>query len=144
MNSVFSHYLEPLVEAGIIETNPTKPSEIISQMRASYNQGIAGIIDNTTVVAFDLHEGEINDDIVYEVWSNPGLHKLVNWINKSIILNLDKDSWETTEVKIRIATGMLNKIQNTINPCLAGYIFLNFVENIKHERGEIAFEDLPF
>ena len=146
MYSVFSNYLEPLIEANIIRTKPTKPSDIYNQLRIAYNQGVTGIIDNTVLLVSNSYEDEVEYDIIYEIWQNNELLNIVHWINKNITLQLGIDDYRTIDVKLRIATGMIDKLVRTskLNQKIALNIYSNFAFNVKNELSLINTEDLPF
>lgn len=146
MYSVFSNYLEPLIEANIVRTKPTKPSEVYNQLRIAYNQGVKGILDNTVLLVSNSYEDEIEYDIIYETWQNNELLNIVHWINKNITLQLGIDDYRTIDVKLRIATGMIDKLVKTskLNQKIALNIYSNFAFNVKNELSLINTEDLPF
>lgn len=74
---------------------------------------------------------------------NPELWKLKGWITYNIILNLGNDSPVTTGVKVRIATGMLNKIESlTVLEKIR--IHDDLILTIFKEQNAIIDEELPF
>lgn len=145
MYSVFSNYLKPLYEARIVLEVPEKPSEVYNQLRNIYNQGVKGIIDCERIIALDKN-GEVDYDLIYTIWQNEGLTNFLRWINRNIVLGLGIDSYKTTAVKLRIATGMLNKLvdANTIESKCANIIHDRLVFNVESERILLINEDLPF
>ena len=146
MYSVFSDYLMPLIEANIIRTKPTKPSEVYNQLRIAYNQGVTGILDNAVLLVSNSLEDEIEYDIIYEVWQNKELLNVVHWINENITLRLGIDDYRTINVKIRIATGMIDKLvrESKLSLKIALSIYSNFGFNVQNEMSLINTEDLPF
>ena len=140
MISVYSHYLDPLG----INCADMKPSKVISCLRNAYNQGVRGIIDNARV--FALNDGEIDDEILYEIWRNNDLRELLNWANEVIILTLDYNTYKTIGVRLRILTARLNKLvyEGKLSPKLNIKIHDNFVTTISSESSAIRQEDLPF
>lgn len=140
MFSIFSDYLEPL---GVKNCKETKPSEVYNQLRIAYNQGAKGIVENARILSLGTAD---ESDILYEIWRNPRLHDILVWINKKIILELGQLDYRAIDVRIRIATNMLNKLENE------GYISKNFnidvhdrfIMNVERERSAINTEDLPF
>lgn len=81
--------------------------------------------------------------------SNRQVYNLILWIEKNIIINLgtmlDNNygfDYRTTNVRLRIATGMLNKID--IPKEIKIMYHDNMVNNIHHEIQLIADEELPF
>lgn len=80
---------------------------------------------------------------------NPLLRNWINWVNKNIILQLWCDEEKTTLVKLRIATGMLNKINEDerticISPIEKIQIHSNLTNNVLKEIKNIQLDDLPF
>lgn len=141
MYSIFSDYLSPLGDC----VEDIKPSEVYDRLRIAYNQGAKGILDNTRLIA-SRNDDEIDYDIIYEVWRNKPLHDVVTWINKKILLQLGKESYQTIDVRIRIATGMLNKLvtEKLINKKCSRDIHENLIKNLRWEMSAINTEDLPF
>lgn len=144
MYSVFSDYLKPLYEARIV-LEVSKPSEIYNQLRNAYNQGVTGILDCERMITLDKNR-EVDYDLIYTIWQNGELTKLMRWINKNIALGLGIDSYQTTGVKIRIATSMLNNLvqKNIISQNRANLIHDRLVFNVEAERLLLINEELPF
>lgn len=74
---------------------------------------------------------------------NTALRKWLNWVNRNIILNLGLDSEFTTLVKLRIATSMLNKVDD-LTDIENVQIFTNLKDNLHRELNEIVLSELPF
>lgn len=76
-------------------------------------------------------------------------HELISWlawVNKNICLPLQKDvekTFNTTEVKLRIATGMLNKIES-LTDLEKIQIHMNLTENVQQEKSRLILNSLPF
>ena len=70
------------------------------------------------------------------------LKNWLSWVNKNIILKLGEDNTETSRIKLRICTSMLNKIEldreTRIN------ILDNLAINVNNDLATISLEDLPF
>ena len=81
---------------------------------------------------------ELEKKVVY----NPELRKLRIWIYKKIVLQLDLLNHDTIGVLIRIATGMLNKIDIPKGDKLI--LHEHMVKNIQNEHFKIITECLPF
>lgn len=141
MISVYSHYLDPIT--GEIDAFE-KPSTTICRLRNAYNQGVEGILQNARV--FALNDGEVDDEILYEIWRNEYLHDILVWINKKIVILLDIADYRTIGVRMRIATGRLNKLvyEGKLSEKLNRKIYNNFVTTINGEISAINTEDLPF
>lgn len=85
-------------------------------------------------------------DYIYQCYNNDGLRAVVVWINKNILLQLTKDTYITTEVKIRIATGMINKLvaQEKLNKDYGMVAHDILVANIRELQNDMMDEELPF
>lgn len=142
MISVFSNYLEPLREAGLIcLTDDPKSSEIYNQMRIAYNQGVEGIIDTTRMIA-PISDDEDNYDIIDEVWSNKELQGWLRWVNKNITLQLGVANYKTLGVLLRNATSRLDKMDLPFRiGCKIHYYLCN---NTWNEHHNLVNQDLPF
>lgn len=73
-------------------------------------------------------------------------HELIvwlRWVNENICQKLDSDIYKSTDVKVRIATGMLNKIES-LDDIDKIRIHYNFVNNIKKLSIDVALSKLPF
>lgn len=142
MISVFSNYLEPLHEAGLIcLTDDPKSSEIYNQMRIAYNQGVEGIIDTTRMIA-PISDDEDNYDVIDEVWSNKELQDWLRWVNKNITLQLGVANYKTLGVLLRNATSRLDKMDLPFRiGCKIHYYLCN---NTWNEHHNLINQDLPF
>lgn len=74
---------------------------------------------------------------------NKELNNWLIWVNKNITLHLASDTYRTTDVKLRIATGMLNKI-TSVDDIKKMLIHDNLTMNVNSEMNKIALSDLPF
>lgn len=82
-------------------------------------------------------------DYIKTIMPNPDVIGWVMWVNKNICQNLKTDYYKTTDVKLRIATGMLNNIQS-LTDLEKIQIHSNLVRNVRLEIGLIQEETLPF
>lgn len=141
MYSVFSNYLEPL---GVTICEETKPSEIYNQLRIAYNQGVNGILESTRLVTSGREDEDY--EIINAVWSNEDLHKIIQWINKKITLIIGIADYRTIDVRMRIATNMMDKLvdNGSLSSTLSVVMFGNLISNVRQELGIINTEDLPF
>lgn len=113
--------------------------------RKLYNAGAHYILLNNVnvfgpfpraIVPWDISEAQ--KTAIY----NPEVTKVLAWINKEIIINLGVMTEKTLYVKIRIATGMLDKCN-----ILKDFKILfhdNMARNLQIEHTEIIMSDLPF
>ena len=138
--SVFSNYL---LARGVETHVDMKPMDIYDRLRNIYNQGVEGIIDN--VEMFALHN-EDEDEVIYEICINPHLRTIVRWVNKKIVLLLGIAEYRTIGVRLRIATGMINKLvhEKKLSIEKAQLIHDSLVFNLNREISAINTQDLPF
>lgn len=141
MYSVFSNYLEPL---GVTICEETKPSEIYNQLRIAYNQGVKGILESTRLVTSGREDEDY--EIINAVWSNEDLHKIIQWINQKITLIIGIADYRTIDVRMRIATNMMDKLvdNGSLSSTLSVVMFGNLISNVRQELGIINIENLPF
>lgn len=144
MYSVYSNYLDPLINAEIVKlTKNDKPSEILDGIRYAYSKGIIGVLNNVRIISSSIAD----DEDYYEIiWRSQKLIEWLQWVNKNIVLIIGKETYRTIQVRVRIATSMLNKLveENLITTKNAIKIHLNLVENVGRETMSIVNEDLPF
>lgn len=75
--------------------------------------------------------------------TNKELRIWLNWVNRNIVLRLGLDNEMTIRIKMRIASGLLSKI-NSLTQIDKLQIFANLIENINADLEIMATEDLPF
>ena len=148
--SVFSNYLSPYIEAGILQdVDQTKPSNVYAQLSIAYNQGSVGV-QNTTrlfVPHYDEQDlDEFDEKLLYTIWSNEHLQGLIKWFNSKIIPEFTEISYQTINVRVRIFISKLNKLVNDglVDKETAIRLHLNLVDTIKEEHAALINEDLPF
>ena len=149
MISVFSNYLEPLREAGLIcLTDDQKPSEIYDQLRIAYNQGSIGVKHNTRLFVpyYEQDPDDFDDDLYYKVRQNPPLMELISWFNSKFIPEMPSMSYLTIQVRVRIFVSKLNKLVNEglVDKEVAIKVHLNLVDTLKEEYELLVNEELPF
>ena len=143
MISVYSNYLDPLINAGIVNlTENPKFSEVYDQLRNAYNQGVKGILNNTRMIS-PIADSE---DYYCIIWQHERCIKWLQWVNEKITLCIGKENYQTLSVRLRIATSMLNNLVNDhlIKTTDAIDIHLNLAENLERETISLVNEDLPF
>ena len=142
MISVFSNYLEPLREAGLIcLSDDPKPSEIYAALRIAYNQGSVGVAYTTRMIA-PISDDEDNYDIIEEVWRNKDFQKWLKWVNENITLQIGVATYKTITVLLRKATCMLDKIDLPFTIGLKTHYYL--CNNVWNEHHNLINQDLPF
>lgn len=74
------------------------------------------------------------------------VRKLSKWITEKLILTIAQDNYITTNVKLRIAVDMMNKLEydGTLSKNITLIYFNNIVSNIKKLQGDIMMDELPF
>ena len=83
---------------------------------------------------------------ITQCFTNDAFKKVVVWVNKNILLQLTKDNYITTNVKIRIATSMINKclMQEKLSKDFGIIAHDILVSNIKELQSVLRDEELPF
>jgi len=144
MISIFSNYLSPLGEENCGEE--IKPSELYRRMRIAYNQGALGVLESTRMITSQSDDDDDDCAIIYETWRNSDLHTWLVWMNRKITLQLGLVDYRTIGVRLRIATGMLNKqmYDGSLSKKFNQLIHNNLVKNVEREMAAINTEDLPF
>lgn len=91
-------------------------------------------------------EGFNEKKFVYQCYTNDGLRSVIVWINKNILLQMTKDTCITTEVKLRIATSMINKLvdQEKLSKDYGILAHDLLIANVRELQSELVDEDLPF
>ena len=149
MNSVFSNYLSPYIDAGLLRDAGTKPSEVYEQMAIAYNQGSVGV-QNTTRWFVPYYEerdlDEFDEDLLYYIHSNKYLQELIRWFNSKTIPEFTTISYQTLAVRIRIFCSKLNTLveKGFVDKEMAIRIHLNLVDTIRAEKDLLIDEYLPF
>ena len=120
-----------------------KPIEVYDKLRSIYNQGAEYLLDN--VEMFAQHD-ETEDDVIYEICINPDLRQIVEWVNKKLVLQLGIIDYRTIGVRLRIATGMINKLvhEKRLSEKTGMLIHFSLVSNLNREISAINTQDLPF
>ena len=148
MNSVFSNYLSPYIESGLLQDAGT-PHEIYTEMAISYNQGSIGV-QNCTRWFVPYYEEQDPDDydyaLLYYIHSNKYLQELIRWFNSKTIPEFVTMSPTTMNVRIRIFCSKLNTLveKGDVDKEMAIRIHLNLVDTIRMEKDIIIDEELPF
>ena len=148
MNSVFSNYLSPYVEAGLLRDAGT-PHEIYTEMAIAYNQGSIGV-QNTTRWFVPYYEerdpDDFDDALLYYIYSNEYLQELIKWFNSKVIPEFTEISYQTINVRVRIFISKLNKLvdEGLVDKETAIRLHLNLVDTIQEEHNALVNEDLPF
>lgn len=78
-----------------------------------------------------------------EIMRNHDLIVWLRWVNKNICQQISTDNWTTTDVKVRIATGMLFKMKSVLDYQKI-VIHTYFVANIRQARIDYELSTLPF
>lgn len=148
MISVLSNYLDPLIDAGLLQDAGNKPSAIYEQLSIAYNQG-SPVVQNCTrwyVPYYEQDSDNFDYDLLYYIWSNKDLFDLIRWLNEKLIPEFATMSYQTIAVRTRIFTSKLNKLvdNNIVDKEMAIRIHLNLVETLEKEKYLLVNEELPF
>lgn len=120
-------------------------AEQYKYLRELYNNGSNYILLNCNevfrpypkpIVSWDI--SELQKIVIYD----ENMRKLTDWINRNIVLQLDLLNHDTFGVLVRIATGMLNKIDIQKNYKLI--LHEHMVKNLRDEFFNVIVSDLPF
>jgi hypothetical protein len=150
MFSLFSNYLEPFVEEGLLQDlDQSKPSNVYEMLRIAYNQGATQIL-NSTRLFVPYYDGQDPDDydydLLYYIYSNEHLQELIQWFNYKVLPEFATLSYQTLSVRLRIFTSELNTLVNKgyVDKDMAIRIHLNLTENVQNEHNLLINEELPF
>lgn len=90
----------------------------------------------------------LNDTSVFgtkRYYAGRDVHKFIHWVNKKIVLRIGQYEYEsikTYDVLLRIATGMLNKLDLPKEEKIEMHD--NMVKNVHRELNNVMFQSLPF
>lgn len=144
--SVFSNYL---VDAGLsTEEEILKPSTVYDRLRNAYNQGAEGLaLCKRIFLPPEDEDFEHFEELFCKMlFSDKELTSLIKWVNIKIVFPLNILTYQTVGVRMRIATGMLNKMvaEKRIPENLGMFMHYYLVSNLNREFFAIGAEDLPF
>lgn len=120
-------------------------AEKYNYLKRKYDLGSSYILLNNVRVFGPYPRSEVPWDISEAqkiATYDPEVTKVLNWVNANIVIKLGTIDYKTTEVLIRIATGMLNKCN--IPKSLQIMFHDNMVENLRSEYTNVVTSDLPF
>lgn len=148
MFSVFSNYLGPLIEEGLLQDSGNKVSTIYEQLSIAYNQGSPGV-ENCTRLYVPYYEQDSDGydyDLLFYIYSNKYLQELIHWFNSKIIPEFATLSYQTINVRLRIFTSKLNTLveKGLVEKEEAIKIHLNLVNTLRVEHDLLINEELPF
>lgn len=148
MISVLSNYLDPLIDAGLLQDAGNKPSEIYKRLAIAYNQGLS-VREMTLwyVPYYDKQNlSDLDTDLLCYIRSNKDLRKLIKWFNFKIIPEFVTMTYQTIGVRIGIFCRKLNKLvdDGLVDKDRAIKIHSNLVDTLRKEKYLIVDEDLPF
>lgn len=130
----------------------TSLHEALERMRATkkndFSYKYCVLKDHHILVDSVLTENEyfMQDNYIYQCLTNKDLIKVIEWINENILLTIDIDFYKSIDVKMRIATGMLNKLVYTgkLDKDYAMIAHDILIANLSSIQNELSFEELPF
>lgn len=144
MFSVFSNYLNPFINEGLLQDlDQSKPSNVYELLRIAYNQGAC---HHTTKFFVPDSEGYKADELLYEIWRNPELQKIVDWFNFKTIPEFETLDYRAKYVRLRIAVSKMEKLVNQGSLRKDYFILLsdNLARTLWSEQSLLIDEDLPF
>ena len=144
MFSVFSNYLNPFINEGLLQDlDQSIPSNVYELLRIVYNQGAC---HHTTKFFVPDSEGYKADELLYEIWRNPELQKIVDWFNSKIIPEFETLDYRAKYVRLRIAISKMEKLVNQGFLRKDYFIILadNLARTLWNEQSLLIDEDLPF
>lgn len=114
-------------EAGVSTCNDL--TEALSYLKENANYTLHQVLFCHSITTLDYIAEQ--HDTWFNVYHIKELHDLADWISKNIIYEIPTMSLTTTRIKVRIAIGMLNKIENSgiISKELSLFYFDNIVTN---------------
>ena len=105
------------------------------------------LTNTTALLHVNSRSSDYEEDVVlYTIYDNDELMRIVVWINKKILQQLGRISYLTLAVRLRIATGMLNKAVDNckIDRNIGTMLHDNFVRNLTNVHNDLVNESLPF
>lgn len=90
----------------------------------------------------------LNDTSVFgtkRYYAGRDVQKFIHWVNQKIVLRIGQYEYEsikTYDVLLRIATGMLNKLDLSKEEKIEMHD--NMVKNVHRELNNVMFQSLPF
>ena len=140
--SLFSEYYKLTQQAKLRKT--IKPVKLETAHQFVRDNNGYKTIGYQLIKSTDFEDDPYN--ILYELCINPDLRQVAEWIGKKIGLCIDTESYQTLDVRIRIATGMLfNLVEtNKISEKCAMTAHYNLCVNVRNEKILVLNEDLPF
>lgn len=108
----------------------------VETIRDNLTYTSAAFTTNTNVL-----ENEV-ESTVEMIMKDKELANLIYWVNNKILKEIDKIKDSTMDVRLRIATAMLNKIP--MNQLTSIIMHDNFVKNIRDLKRDLMLEELPF
>ena len=151
-DSVFSNFLSPYIETGIMPDMGQKPSKIYEQLSIAYANGSTGVA-NTTRLFVPYYEGQdpdkFDDDLYYKLRSNEQVYNLVKWFNSKFIPEYPNMKLATIRVRTQIFKTKLQKLidEGIVENETAVKLYLNLVDTLQNEEQAMFQEqadDLPF
>lgn len=140
--SLFSEYYKLIQQAKLRKT--IEPVKLKTAHQFARDNNGYRAIGYDLIMSTDREDDPYN--ISYELCINPNLRQVAEWIGKKIGLCIDTESYQTLDVRIRIATGMLfNLVEtNKISEKCAMTAHYNLCINVRNEKILVLNEDLPF
>lgn len=103
-------------------------------------------IENPLVSTQQIYNPDLYDSCLYKSITNPEIRNVIKFLIRSVITNFEKDMLETTYVKLRIATDMLNRLyyNKMITKEENIYLHENMLRNVLDFKNDFQRSLLPF
>lgn len=145
MFSIFSNILRDRIR--LICQACDRRSHTVEEYKLSDTVDLITPGDNIPHVIIPYDETEDwTDKILYEYCKNQSLRKVTQFVVDKILVDCDKMDYKTRNVRIRIFTGMLNKLVDSgnLDKTTAIKIHIGTIKNIRDLMSDLWTEDLPF
>lgn len=120
--------------------------EEFGRLTTAFNFTKGNLLHTTMVVTTNSSFLEVDKEVMYDYILKDSVQAVIQWINKNILCVLTDLESKTLEVRLRIATSMLNKAieQENINRLVGIIMHDNFVVNLRELYFDLNVDELPF
>ena len=143
MKHVFSNYLK---KYWLNDING-KLKDVFHEINTSYNKSDKYLVNVLILNDFHILCTDLSTtEFYFQCYTNKHLMDVIKWINRNIIVNIESDVQLTTEIKMRIAIGMINKLvyQRRLSDSHGKHAVDSLIANIREIRNLMIDEELPF
>lgn len=145
MYSVFSKYLiarHMLILQAKYRCKQKEEDFDVESALTTFNKDCPGVFTESLILANQV----MREEISYKIATTSKLRNVLHWVNKNIVMKAHSDSPYTLDVRVRIATSMLNKLveEGVISKDMNLVIHQNMVSNVSDMKWSLQVDDLPF